>query len=140
MTDSPHKMLPIPDEDTRFFWEAGKDGVLRILGCNACGHWIQPPLPVCPQCLGRDVEPRAVSGRGTVYSFTINVQKWFPDLQVPYVLASVELEEQDGLRLTTHITDVEPEEVRIGMPVEVHFRHDEDVWLPCFRPAAADEG
>ena len=137
MTDSPHKMLPMPDEDTSFFWESGKDGVLRILGCNSCQYLVQPPVPVCPKCLSRDLEPRAVSGRGTVYSFTINVQKWFPDMVVPYVLASVELEEQVGLRLTTHITDIAPEYVCIGMPVEVYFRCDEGLWLPSFRPRGA---
>ncbi len=136
MTDSPHKMLPLPDADSRFFWEAGRDGVLRILGCNSCDHLIQPPTPVCPKCLGRDVAPRDMSGRGKVWSFTVNVHPWFPDMKLPYILASVELDEQPGLRLTTHVTDIDPREVRIGMPVEVYFREEEDVWIPSFRPVA----
>jgi uncharacterized protein len=137
MTDSPHNMLPVPDADTSFFWEAGKDGVLRILGCNSCDNLIQPPVPICPKCLSRDVTPRDMSGHGTVWSFTVNVHPWFPDMKLPYILASVELEEQEGLRLTTHITDIAPEDVRIDMPVEVYFREDEDVWLPSFRPRPA---
>jgi len=134
MTDSPHKFLPVPDVDSSFFWEAGKDGVLRILGCNSCNNLIQPPVPICPKCLSRDVEPREVSGRGRVWSFTVNVHPWFPDMKLPYILGSVELEEQEGLRLTTHINDIAPEDVKIDMPVEVHFLEDEDIWLPSFRP------
>ena len=134
MTESPHRMLPLPDADSRFFWESGGDGVLRILGCNVCDHLIQPPTPVCPRCLSRDVVPREMSGRGAIWSFTVNAHPWFPDMKLPYILASVELDEQPGLRLTTHITDIDPREVRIGMPVEVVFRQEDDVWIPNFRP------
>jgi uncharacterized protein len=134
MTEAQHFFLPVPDADTAFFWEAGKDGVLRILGCNSCDHLIQPPTPVCPKCHSRDVAPRDMSGRGTVWSFTVNVHPWLPSMKIPYILASVELEEQAGLRLTTHITGAEPQEVKVGMPVEVTFTEDEGVWIPDFRP------
>lgn len=134
MTDTQHFFLPVPDEDTAFFWESGRDGVLRIMGCNSCDHLIQPPTPVCPKCLSRDVAPREMSGRGTVWSFTVNVHPWLPGMKLPYVLASVELEEQEGLRLTTHITGIEPQDVRVGMEVEVHFTEDEGCWIPDFRP------
>ena len=65
-------------------------------------------------------------------TFTVNHHAWFPGQQVPYVLAIVELEEQPGLRLTTRLVGLEPEEVRIGLPVRVRFEQVEDVWLPLF--------
>lgn len=136
MTESQNKMLPVPDDDSRFFWEAGKDGHLKIQECRDCAVLIHPPGPVCPHCLGENVAPRVVSGRGKVHSYSVNVQPWFPDMAVPFILASVELEEQAGLRVTTHLDGIPPEAARIGMLVEVAFRHDEDVWLPIFRPAA----
>jgi uncharacterized OB-fold protein len=69
-----------------------------------------------------------------VFSFTVNAKSWGPGLEVPYVIGIVMLDEQDGLQLTTNLRDVAPEDVKIGMPVEVFFEKDEDVWLPMFRP------
>jgi uncharacterized OB-fold protein len=79
--------------------------------------------------------PEPVSGRATVASFTVNHQVWEADLDVPYVLALVELEEQPDVRLVTNIVHCDPEEVRIGMAVRVLFEECEDVWVPLFEPA-----
>jgi uncharacterized protein len=79
-----------------------------------------------------------VSGFGTVYSYTVNYQPWIPDVPVPYTLAIVELDEDYGLRVSTRLTGVEPGDVRIGLRVKVVFEHNEDVWLPCFTPAAQE--
>jgi uncharacterized OB-fold protein len=65
----------------------------------------------------------------------VNYQPWYPGLDPPYVIAIVELPEQQGLRLTTGITGCAPDEVQIGMPLQVTFEHYEDVWLPFFEPA-----
>ena len=87
--------------------------------------------------LRRQRRAQPVSGRGTVYSFTINRQKWSPDLEVPYVIAVVELEEQHGLRLLTNIVDCPVEEVAIGTPVEVSFEERGAAFLPMFHRRAA---
>jgi hypothetical protein len=55
-------------------------------------------------------------------------------MQVPYVVAIVELPEQSGLRLTTNIVNCQPDQVRIGMAVAVTFCEQEDVFLPLFEP------
>ena len=89
---------------------------------------------MCPSCLGRDHAREAVSGRGQVVTFTINHQPWNPTVEVPYVIALVELDEQTGLRLATNIVGCRPEHVRIGMRVRVTFIEREDVWLPLFEP------
>ena len=67
-------MFPAPliTDDNRDFWTGGRDGELRIVRCNDCGYYIHPPSPRCPQCLSDDVAPHAVSGRGSVYTFTVN--------------------------------------------------------------------
>jgi uncharacterized protein len=77
-----------------------------------------------------------VSGRGTVFTFTINRHPYNPEVEVPYVIAIVQLEEQAGLRFTTNITGCEPGAVFIGMPVEVAFEPAGDAWAPVFRPAS----
>jgi uncharacterized OB-fold protein len=131
--------LPIPQitDDNGAFWTGGRDGELLITRCTACGYWVHPPSPRCPQCLSDAVEPQPVSGRATVYSFTINRQAWAPDLEVPFVIAIVELDEQPGLRLMTNIVHCAPEDVEIGMPVEVAFVERGEAFVPVFHKVGA---
>jgi uncharacterized OB-fold protein len=75
-----------------------------------------------------------VSGRAIVWSYTINHQRWSPDLEVPYALAIVEFPEQLGLRMTTRLVDIELDEVVIGLPVRVAFEPVADIFLPLFAP------
>ncbi len=87
--------------------------------CRACGEVQFPPRTVCRHCRGRDLEPRRLSGRGTVHSFTemATAAAGFPP---PYLMALVELEE--GIKLAAQLTDVGPGEIEIGMPVEMVTR------------------
>lgn len=140
MSDDPIRILPRVTPLTEAFWTGGADGELRILRCGGCGYWIHPPAPVCPRCWSGEVGPHAASGRATVYSFTVNHQVWNPTWDHPYVIAIVELEEQPGLRLTTNLVGIAPEAVHIGMAVSVDFVRDDDVWLPLFGPAEAEDG
>jgi uncharacterized OB-fold protein len=125
------RVLPEIDEENRFFWTSGADGRLRFLRCGDCGQYVHPPVPTCPICAGRHLAPEVVSGRGEVFSFTINHQPWDGD-PLPYVIALVALDEQEGLRLTTNIVDTDIEQVRIGLPVTVRFEQHDDVFLPMF--------
>ena len=131
--------LPIPqiDDENRAFWTGGADGELRFERCQSCGYYLHPPSPRCPQCWSDDIAPEAVSGRGTVYTYTINRQQWSPELEVPFTLAVVELDEQPGLRLMTDIVNCKPEEVEIGMPVEVAFVERGEAFIPVFHKVAA---
>lgn len=138
MSDQPFRVLPRVTEENEHFWRGGRDGRLQFLRCTACGTWIHPPAPICPACLSRDVAVDAVSGRGVVHTFTVNHQPWIPTFDPPYVVAIVELEEQEGLRLTTNLVGCEPDDVFIGLPVQVVFEHRDEngyeVWLPLFEP------
>ena len=126
--------LPVVTRSTEAFWTGGAREELLIHRCRACGYWVHPPAGFCPACEGRDVTPEAVSGRATVATFTVNHQKWEPDLDVPYVMALVELEEQPEVRLATNIVNCAVEDVAIGMRVRVLFEQHEDVWVPLFEP------
>ncbi len=130
-----HRVLPTTDGPSGFFWTSGVDGRLRFLSCRACSYLIHPPAPYCPACGGRDTQPTTVSGRGTIYSYTVNHQPWDGDPE-PYVIGVVELAEQDGLRLTTNLVEVDPDTIRIGAPVEVVFEDHDPVFVPLFRPVA----
>ena len=102
---------------TADFWAAGGEGVLRIARCGDCGRYQHPPLPVCPGCRGREVRPEAVSGEGTVWSYTLNRYPWAASMPVPYLVAEVELAEQAGLRLLTNLVECDVDSVQIGMRV-----------------------
>jgi uncharacterized protein len=136
MTDPAFRVLPTLDEPSAFFWRSGADGTLRFLRCSECAYLIHPPAPICPKCLSRDAAPAEVSGRGTLHSFTVNHQAWDGVGDV-YVIGLVEIEEQSDVRLTTNIIDIDPDAVRIGMPVEVVFEDHDPVFVPLFRPVAS---
>jgi uncharacterized protein len=132
--------LPTPTPETRPFWEAAKRHELRLPRCRQCGPFFFYPRATCPRCLSSDLEWQAVSGRGTLHTFTIvhRGPRNFP-LPSPYVMAIVELDE--GPRMMTNLVDVQPdpETLEIGMPVEVTWADvTPEVTLPHFRPVAAE--
>ena len=133
---APFRILPKLDDTNRHYWTGGADGELRILRCDDDGTWIHPPAPICPACRGRSLTPAATSGAGVLHTFTVNHQPWYPNLDPPYVVAIVALDEQNDLRLTTNIVGIDPDEVAIGMRVRVTFEDYDGVWLPFFEPVA----
>lgn len=135
MSDKPFRVLPRVTPLNEHFWRGGADGELRFLRCQDDGTYVHPPAPICPECLGKNVSPEAVSGRATVLTYTLNHQQWVPAPDHPYCIAIVELEEQSGLRLMTNIVNCPAEDVRIGMAVKVLFEEYEDVFIPVFEPA-----
>lgn len=140
--DVPFRILPRITDRNRFFWSAGADATLRFLACDDCDTWIHPPVPICPRCHRRDVTPKATSGLATLSTFTLNHQEWMPGPAVPFLVAIVDIDDAPGVRLTTNLVDVDPDDVEIGMPLEVVFEHHDDpddpespgVYIPLFRP------
>lgn len=140
------RVAPPLTERTQAFWTSGADGRLRIARCQRCRRYLHPPRPVCPACRGGAVAFEPVSGRGTVWSWTVNRYGWVPSMPPPYVVAQVELAEQPGLLLFTNVIDCPPQRLRVGLPVEVCFARAGEAYIPLFRPvpddgeaAAADE-
>ncbi len=132
------KPLPVVNEDTREYWAACQRHELLIQQCRACGRFQFYPRGICAHCLSEDLAWAKASGKGEVYSFSV-VQR--PPTKafaadVPYTIAVVELAE--GVRMMTNIVDCPPDQVRIGMPVEVVFEDvTAEISLPKFRPARA---
>ena len=134
---SPARILPALTPYNRQFWTGGVNGRLMIARCSRCDMWVHPPAADCPIC-GGPLVAEPVSGRGSVFTFTVNYQPFNPVIPVPYVIAIVELAEQADLRIATNIVDCEPGSVYVGMPVKVRFeRHDaggESMSFPLFAP------
>jgi len=130
--------VPVPDPLTQFFWDAAAEGKLMIQRCNDCGQHIHPPRPICRKCLSTDLAPVEVSGRATLYAWTVAEQAFHPYFadKLPYVYATVELHEQ-RTKLITNIVDCSIDDLRADMPVEVVFEPLTDtVTLPKFRPTS----
>ena len=89
--------------------------------CEDCGAKIFPPRDFCPECDAPAKTQFQFTGRGQVYSYSIvyHPPEGF-DTFAPYVVALVKLEE--GPIVAAQLTDVEGEEVEIGMPVEMVTR------------------
>jgi uncharacterized OB-fold protein len=132
------KPLPRVDEENRWFWEACARHELVLQKCADCSTLRFYPRALCPSCLSSRTDYLRASGRGTVYTFTVTHQNQAPGFkdELPYVMAYVQLEE--GPRLLTNIIETPPDEVKIGMPVEVLFEDvDEELAIPKFRKAAS---
>ena len=128
--------IPNPDEDTRPFWDAARDGRFLIKRCRACGRPHFYPRPFCPHCWSDDVEWEQASGRATLYTWSVVHRNDLPPFneRVPYVAAIVDLEE--GPRAMTNVVDCDFDALRIGMALEVEFRPLDEEWtIPVFRPA-----
>jgi uncharacterized OB-fold protein/acyl dehydratase len=130
----PLRPRPALTQDNSFFFEGAKQHKLLVQRCTACGTLRHPPRPSCAHCRSFEWEPLEASGRGTIFSFTVNHYPQVPAFDYPLVVALVELEE--GTRLIANVSGITPETVHIGMPVEVGFEDfDDDLSLPVFHPA-----
>jgi uncharacterized OB-fold protein len=127
--------VPVPDGDSKPFWDGVKQHKLLIQRCEACQKFIFYPRSLCPHCFSEQLAWVQAAGHGTVYSYTVVHQAYGPFAgQVPFVVAIIEL--QEGVRLMSRITDAPPEAVRVGAAVQVTFvQMAEDVTLPYFRLA-----
>lgn len=128
--------VPEPDDLTRPYWDAAARSELRIQRCQKCGFLQHPPSPTCKHCDAPEMEWKQVSGKGTVYTFIVDHRLMVPGFDEPYVVAQVNPDEtqDDTVRIVANIKHCAPEDVYIGMPVEVCFEQVNGVVLPQFRP------
>ena len=128
--------LPRPTALSRPHWDGCREGVLRVQRCRDCGQLVFIPQPLCTRCQSDALDWTESSGRGVVYSYSVVHRPPRPAFEVPYVVAIVELEE--GWHMLTNLVECRPEDVRVGLLVEVAFRRiSDEITLPYFRPRAA---
>lgn len=127
---------PIPDALTEEFWAAAREGRLLIQRNPVSGRTQWYPRVHCLDDWSVAPEWVEASGKATLYSFTVLPRSNIEELPAPYVLAIVELEE--GVMMGTTLTDVDPDEVKIGMALEVVFvALNDEISIPRFRPTPA---
>lgn len=137
MTETYAKPLPTLDDGNRPFWDAAKQGQLKLQQCTDCRHIRYPISHVCPKCLSEKSSWTALSGRGTVFSTIVFHQVYHQAFaqDVPYNVSLVQLEE--GPRMFSNVVGVPPSSVKVGDAVQVVFGAvTPEITLPRFKPAS----
>ena len=106
--------------------------------CERCNIRFFPMRRFCSNCFESDrMKEVSLSRVGTLYTYTTVVQGK-PDFNSPYSVGFVDLKE--GVRVFTPLLDVAPEDLRIGMEMELVFRPmdwvsgREKSWVYAFKP------
>jgi uncharacterized OB-fold protein len=114
----------VPDELDKPFWDACNEGRLIIQDCRACARLQHPPRAACSECGSSDALGwREVSGRGTIHSYGVVYDTPVTTLQAdqPFNLAVVQLDEDPGINIYSHLPGTPLDEVPIGGRVQVVF-------------------
>jgi 3-hydroxy-3-methylglutaryl CoA synthase len=100
--------------------ENEKELRLRGTKCNHCGTAQYPPQRVCIVCRTKDDFEyySFLDKRGKVYSFSHDYVS--DSLDPPTTLTVIDFD--GGGRILCEMTDRDPEEIKVGMPVEMTFR------------------
>ena len=118
--EPPRRPDPVPPAAPptlrRESWKYGFNGSR----CDLCGTRHLPPARVCVHCHSVDqmAPERLADVRGTVATFTVDRLAF--TLSPPVVAAVIDFD--GGGRFSCELTDLDPSEVHIGLPVEMTFR------------------
>jgi uncharacterized protein len=126
---------PKPRSYSLPFWEATRDKTLLLQYCRRSGRYQFFPRATSIVDGHRDLEWRAVSGRGVIFSYTV-VRRTRAPFQghEPFAIVVVTLEE--GVNLMANLVHCALDEIRIGMAVVPFWAPLPDgTHLPMFEPA-----
>ena len=131
------KPLPRGEHYNGEFYDYCQQHELRFQRCSDCQTWRHMPRESCRHCGSFNWTWERANGTGTIFSWTVIHRALHPGFHddVPYAAVVIELDE--GVRVVSHVIDLDMADLRIGLPVEVVF---EDVTpnttLHKFRPAS----
>lgn len=92
---------------------------LQAFRCLSCGAVMMDQPMACRACTSRTPpEAFTVGGRGRLVTWS-TVLRSFPGVKTPFVSAIVDLE--GGLTVKGTIRDVDPDAIRVGLPVTLVF-------------------
>jgi uncharacterized OB-fold protein len=129
------KPLPRGEDMHGEFYQFCKQHELRFQRCQDCGAWRHMPRERCAACGSFNWSWELSSGQGQVGSWTVVHRAVHPGFapDVPY--ATVITEMAEGVRMVSHVLDLDPEQLCVGLPVAVVFDDvTPEITLPKFRP------
>ena len=113
------RIHPLSNPDYQQFYGYVDRRDLHLQRCSECGVVRFPVSPVCYACFSDAWEWQRSSGRGRVSSWVVFRRQYFEDYPVPYTVVQVEME--DGPRLTANLLGTDPEAIQAGMAVRVIY-------------------
>lgn len=126
------ELTPTPDDVTQAWWDAARERRFVIQRCNDCHHMQHYPRAMCVACGCFELEWHEVSGIGTVDSFTTVYRAPHPDLETPYVIARIRLDE--GPTVLSRIIGSDETQIGCDAPVRLEWQEiPEGFQLPVFR-------
>jgi len=106
----------------RFFNELKENKKIMGTRCRQCGRVLVPPRIFCEECFVENMEWVEVEPKGTLTTFG---ESYFSTdgkrLKEPWMLGIVKLNGSEG-GLIHLIGEARPEDVKIGMPMEIVFK------------------
>ena len=137
-----NKPIPVPQGESDVYWQKAKQGELWLRYCNSCNEAYFFPTDIfraIPCDNPRDTKWIKASGKATLFTFAIvgyeTGRAPHPGFEAPYVTAIVELEEGPKMPTNIVIEDPSPDNLQIGMDLEVVFEDiTDEIALPKFKP------
>lgn len=122
--------LPVPDAQTRTYWEGAALGELRYQCCGRCQHVQRIPRSLCEQCQCAQLEWAVSGGTGTLLTYTTVYRAPLPVFKerVPYIIAIVDMDE--GFRLMANVLPSARDGMKIGVGVRIGFQQIQGMALP----------
>ena len=117
------KLIPVPDELSKPFWDAVNEKRLIVQNCRACNTLQHPPREACRDCGSENLEWKETSGHGHISTFVvmmdIHLARRVPDQ--PFNLAVITLDDDPRVNFFSNLPGIPVRQVPIGAPVEVMF-------------------
>ncbi len=117
------KVIPVPDELSKPFWDAVNEKRLVLQKCTDCNTLQYPPRKTCAKCGSAKLEWKEVNGRGHISTYVViedgRLLRRIPDQ--PYNLALITLDEDPGINFYSNLPGLPVDDVPVGAAVEVVF-------------------
>ena len=117
------KIIPVPDDLSKPFWDAVNQHRLMVQHCIDCNTLQFPPRLKCQDCSSDKLDWKDTSGRGHILTYSVSedtrLQRRVPDQ--PFNIALIALDDDPRINFYSNLPGVPVKEVPIGAPVEVVF-------------------
>jgi uncharacterized OB-fold protein len=127
----------VPVLKTRLFWDGLKEGKVYATKCRKCGKVYYPPQGDCAPCLSSNMEWVELNSDAVLETYTHALQRPAGfDQYEPYIIAIART--RDGVRVMGWLEGIKPEEVKVGMKLEMSTRKLPDgFWVITFKPSGS---
>ncbi|MFT7526771.1 MAG: putative OB-fold protein, partial [Arenicella sp.] len=125
------RIRPVENHDSKHYWQGLRDGKLLIQKCDDCQTHRHPPQPMCEKCQSLNWSATESALAGSIHSFTVMHYPEIPPFDYPNAIVLVDLDE--GVRITSQLEGVDPQDIQIGSRVIAQIKEVQDgLSLPIF--------